>query len=103
MIPGLRPGSFRYHTGDGFFYHRQRTASGRVFLRCVLYRSNPPCQVRAVMNTDMSGFTVTRNEHNHAPDEQAGMVQALRNSLLEACRVRPNVRIDLIYHDVCRK
>ncbi|KAK3932642.1 putative WRKY transcription factor protein 1 [Frankliniella fusca] len=101
-VPGVRPGSLRYHIGDGFFFHRQRASFGRVFLRCVLYRSDPSCSVRAVMNQDMSGFLVTSGEHNHAPDELHQQVQDLRNNLLQACRVRPNVRVDLIYHDVCR-
>ncbi|XP_052130886.1 uncharacterized protein LOC127751409 [Frankliniella occidentalis] len=102
QVPGLRPGSWRYHVGDGFYFHRQRVGSGRVFLRCVLYRSNPSCPARAVMNEDFSGFTVTHAQHNHGPDELQEQVQAFRSSLIQACRVRPSVRVDLIYHDVSR-
>ncbi|KAK3912141.1 putative WRKY transcription factor 4 [Frankliniella fusca] len=101
-VPGLRPGSVRFHTGEGYFFHRQRASNGRVFLRCVLYRSNPSCPVRAVMNQDMTGFVISGGEHNHGPDLLHQQVQDLRNNLLQACRVRPNVRVDLIYHDVCR-
>lgn len=99
--PGLRAGSRRFSIGDGFFFHRQRAAAGRVFLRCVMSRSNPPCRVRASMHEDFTHFT-TFGDHNHGADLLHHQVQQLRNSIIEACRVRPNARVDVIYHDVCR-
>lgn len=100
--PGLRAGSIRFSVGDGFFFHRQRVAAGRAYLRCVLSRSNPPCPVRAVMNNDGSNFVVVNGAHNHDPDPLHDQVQRLRDSLMDACRARPNVRVDVIYHEVCR-
>ena len=101
--PGLRPGSFRFSTGDGHFFHRQRVSGGRAYLRCVLSRSHLPCPVRAMMNADGSNFGVTAGVHNHGPDPLHDRVQQLRNSLLDACHARPNVRVDILYHEVCRK
>ena len=101
--PGLRAGSVRYHVGDGFFLHQQRQSGGLIYLRCIAYGSNPPCRVRAVMHSDRSNFHVTVGAHNHGPDQLFYRVVALRRNLLEACQVRPNVRVELLYHDVCRK
>lgn len=100
--PGLRPGSNRFGMGDGYFFHRQRTSGGRAFLRCVMARSHPQCGARASMNEDLTNFVVS-GVHNHGPDEFHDRTQQLRNQLMDACRARPNVRIDVIYHDVCRK
>lgn len=103
IIEGYRAGTCRYHNGDGFFYHQQRATGGRLYLRCALYRSNPPCPVRAVAHADLSNFAITSGMHNHGPDEFHIRVMNLRRSLIEACRVRPNIRVDLVYHEVCRR
>lgn len=101
--PGTRVGTQRFHVGDGFYYHRQRSGGGRIYLRCVGYRSSPPCNVRAAMNFDYSNFRVTSGMHNHGRDDHHERVVALRNRLTEACQARPNVRIEVIYHEVCRR
>lgn len=41
--------------------------------------------------------------HNHEPDLQYDRVLRFRESLIEASRVRPNVRVELIYHEVSRR
>lgn len=101
--PGIRHGTVRYSVGDGFFFHRQRIAGGRVYLRCVGFRSNPPCLVRAIMFPDNSHFEISSGVHNHAPDVYHARILDLRNRLLEACRARPNARVEVVYHDVCRR
>lgn len=55
------------------------------------------------MNFDRSNFRVTSGMHNHGPDDHHERVVGLRNRLLEACQARPNVRIEVIYHEVCRR
>lgn len=101
---GMRPASTRYHVGDGFFFHLQRASGGRMYLRCVGYYTTPRCNVRAVMNDDRSHFAVVPGQaHCHGPDMHFERVMRLRDALLEACRVRRNVRVELIYHDVCRR
>ena len=103
LTAGMRPGTSRYHTNDGFYYYCQKANGGRLFLRCVSARSNHPRTARAVVNDDMTNFHITSGFHNHAPDQYHERVSRLRDSLLEACHVRPNVRVEVIYHDICRR
>lgn len=84
--PGMREGSFYYHTGNGYHFNVIRQQGSTIYFKCVLAVRG--CRARASYNTTR-GFT-SSGEHDHGPDHHYVGVIALKRNILARCAV-PNL------------
>lgn len=78
-----RRGTFFFHIGDGFQYHKNGEDEGTYYFKCVQYERTPSCRGRAVLDP-VEGFIHTL-PHIHEADLHYPDEMALRNSIIDRC------------------
>ncbi|XP_034246287.1 uncharacterized protein LOC117648145 [Thrips palmi] len=77
---------------NGFMYRRIRSgADGSVFFKCM----QRGCQGRAVL--------VHTSAHNHERDQQLSDVMALKNTIMNRCKLPENTPLKTIFDEECAK